>query len=124
MCSNYPSAWPLQQMCEGLLEYTKAMNLDPLIASGYNISDEGLTYTFYIHKKMFTSMMMNVFPAEKEVEVKAQDFKYCFQRLCDPRTKTRGLWLFRDKVKGATEYINSIKDNKLDVRSYRNPGAR
>jgi peptide/nickel transport system substrate-binding protein len=91
-------------MCEGLLEYTKAMNLDPLIASGYNISDEGLTYTFYIHKNVYFHDD-ECFPGGKGREVKAQDFKYCFQRLCDPRTKTRGLWLFRDKVKGATNIL-------------------
>src|SRR4030095_12259181 len=115
MCSNYPSGWPLQQMTEGLLEYTKGMNLDPNIASGYKISDDGLTYTFYLHKNVFFHDD-ECFPEGKGRSVKAQDFKYCFERLCDPRTKTRGMWLFRDKVKGATEYINSIKDNKFDVK--------
>lgn len=115
MSSNYAAGWPLQQICEGLLNYTRAMNLDPLLASGYKISDDGLTYTFYIHKNVYFHDN-ECFPGGKGREVKSRDFKYCFERLCDPRTKTRGLWLFRDKVKGATEYINSIKDNKFDVK--------
>ena len=115
MCSNYPSGWPLQQMMEGLLEYTQAMNLEPSLASSYKISDDGLVYTFTIRKNVFFHDNA-CFPGGKGRELKASDFKYCFERLCDPRTKTRGAWLFRDKVKGALEYINSIKENYNNVK--------
>lgn len=115
MCSNYPSGWPLQQMMEGLLEYTQAMNLDPSLASSYKISEDGLLYTFTIRKNVFFHDNA-CFPEGKGRELKASDFKYCFERLCDPRTKTRGAWLFRDKVKGALEYINSIKENYNNVK--------
>ncbi|MCC6864819.1 MAG: ABC transporter substrate-binding protein [Ignavibacteria bacterium] len=114
MCSNYPTGWPLQNMLEGLLEYTKAMNLEPNLASSYTISPEGLTYTFTLRRGVYFHDNP-CFPGSKGREVKASDFKYCYQRLCDPRTKTRGSWLFRDKVKGATEYINSIKNNYNNV---------
>lgn len=115
MCSNFAAGWPLQQMMEGLVTYTQDMTLQALIAKSYNISPDGLVYTFDIHKQVFFHDD-DCFPNGKGREVKAADFKYCFERLCDSRTKTRGSWLFRDKVKGATEYINSIKDNKLDVK--------
>jgi peptide/nickel transport system substrate-binding protein len=36
--------------------------------------------------------------------------------VCDPRTKTRGSWVFRDRIDGALEYLNSIKENKFDVK--------
>ncbi len=115
MCSNYPSGWPLQQMMEGLLEYTQAMNLDPSLASSYKISEDGLLYTFTIRKNVFFHDNA-CFPEGKGRELKGSDFKYCFERLCDPRTKTRGAWLFRDKVKGALDYINSIKENYNNVK--------
>lgn len=114
MCSNYAAGWPLQNMLEGLLEYTRAMNLEPNLASSYKISEDGLTYTFTLRRGVFFHDN-ECFPGGKGREVTSRDFKYCFQRLCDPRTKTRGAWLFRDKVKGATEYINSIKEKLNNV---------
>ncbi|MCI0449119.1 MAG: ABC transporter substrate-binding protein [Chlorobi bacterium] len=115
MCSNYAAHWPLMQMCEGLLMYTRAMNLEPLLSTSYNISPDGLVYTFTIRKGVFFHDN-ECFPGGKGREVKASDFKYCYERVCDPRTKTRGAWVFRDRIKGALEYINSIKENKFDVK--------
>jgi peptide/nickel transport system substrate-binding protein len=114
MCSNYPAGWPLMQMTEGLVEYTQEMNLEPNLATSYKISEDGLIYTFTIRKNvMFHDNVC--FSGGKGREVVASDFKYCFERVCDPRTKTRGAWLFRDRVKGALEYINSIKENWNNV---------
>ena len=115
MCSNYAANWPLQQMCEGLLAYTRAMNLEPLLCKSYNISADGLVYTFIIRKGVFFHDN-ECFPNGKGREVKASDFKFCYERVCDPRTKTRGAWVFRDRIKGALDYINSIKENKFNVK--------
>lgn len=115
MCSNYDSGWPLQQMCEGLVTYSKDMHLEDLLASSHKISDDGLIYTFIIHKGIFFHDNP-CFPGGKGREVKAADFKFCFERVCDPRTKTRGAWVFRDRIQGALEYLNSIKENKFDVK--------
>jgi oligopeptide transport system substrate-binding protein len=114
MCSNYAAGWPLMQLTEGLVEYTQAMNLEPNLAASYKISEDGLTYTFIIRRGVFFHDNP-CFTDGKGREMVASDFKYCFERVCDPRTKTRGAWLFRDRVKGALEYINSIKENYNNV---------
>jgi oligopeptide transport system substrate-binding protein len=114
MQSNYAAGWPMQQMLEGLVAYTQDMTLVNLIAANHSISADGLVYTFNIDRDVYFHDNP-CFPDGKGRRVVAGDFKYCFERLCDSRTKTRGAWLFRDKVKGATEYINSIKENKFDV---------
>ncbi len=115
MCSNYPAIWPVMQCMEGLVEFDKDMNLHSLLAESYSISSDGLMYTFNITKNVYFHDD-ECFPDKKGRVLSAYDFKYCFERLCDPRTKTRGLWLFRDRVKGASEYINSIQNNKFDVK--------
>lgn len=115
LSSNYPAIWPLMQSMEGLLEYNRKMELAGLLASSYNISEDALTYTFHIRKGVFFHDDP-CFPNGKGREVISNDFKYCFERVCDPRTKTRGSWLFRDRIKGTAEYINSIKENKSDVK--------
>ncbi len=114
MCSNYAAGWPLQQLCEGLLEYSQAMNLEHCLAESYTISEDGLTYSFTIRKNVYFHDNP-CFPGGKGRKLIASDFKYCFERVCDPRTKTRGAWLFRDRIKGALEYINSIKEKYNNV---------
>jgi ABC-type transport system substrate-binding protein len=116
MCSNYPAIWPVMQCMEGLVEFDREMNLHPLLAERYEISQDGLVYTFHIMKNVYFHDD-ECFPDKKGRMLNAYDFKYCFERLCDPRTKTRGLWLFRDRVKGAAEFINSVQNNKLDVKA-------
>lgn len=111
MSSNYPSIWPLNQCCEGLLEFDKEMNLQPLLASSYEISRDGLRYTFHIRRNVFFHND-DCFQDKRGRMLVSKDFKYCFERVCDPRTKTRGAWLFRGKVEGATDYINSIQEKK------------
>lgn len=115
MASNYNAIWPLAQCCEPLLEFSQAMDLQPLLAKSYTISNDGLVYTFIIRKNVFFHDD-ECFPGKKGRAVNSKDFKYCFERLCDPGTKSRGSWLFRDRVNGALEYINSIKENKNDVK--------
>jgi len=115
MASNYQTIWPLQQSLEGLMEYTQDMKLITCLAKSYSISNDGLTYTFILNKGVFFHDD-DCFPNKKGREVTSKDFKYCFERVCDQRTKTRGSWLFRDRIKGALEYMNSIKDNKFDVK--------
>jgi oligopeptide transport system substrate-binding protein len=99
---------------EGLLEFNREMELVPLLAESYSISEDGLIYTFRIRKNVFFHND-ECFPDKKDRELTSLDFKYCFERVCDPRTKTRGSWLFRDRIKGAAEFINSNKENKHDV---------
>jgi oligopeptide transport system substrate-binding protein len=115
MASNYPSIWPLAQSMEGLLEFDFDMHLEPLLTSSYKISPDIMTYTFIIRKDVYFHND-DCFPGKKGRAVTSHDFKYCFERVCDPRTKSRGSWLFRDRVKGASEYISSIKENKFDVK--------
>jgi peptide/nickel transport system substrate-binding protein len=113
MSSNYPSIWPLMQCMEGLFTFTENMELSHLLAESHSISADGLTYTFRIQRKVFFHDD-KCFPGGKGRELKSSDFKYCFERLCDPRTKTRGAWIFRDRVKGAAEFISSFSADDQD----------
>lgn len=110
MSSNYPAIWPIMQCMEGLVQFDKEMNLQALLAESRSISNDGLVYTFHLNKNIYFHDD-ECFPDKKGRKLTSFDFKYCFERVCDPRTKSRGSWLFRDRVKGAIEYINSIKEN-------------
>jgi peptide/nickel transport system substrate-binding protein len=115
MCSNYPSIWPVTQVCEGLLEFDSDMQLEPLLTGSYKISDDGMVYTFNLRTNIYFQDD-DCFLNKKGRRLVSKDFKYCFERVCDPKSKTRGAWLFRDRVEGALDFINSIKNNKFDIK--------
>ena len=96
----------------GLVSYNKSNEIVPQIAKNWIISDDGLKYTFTINTKV---KFHNdpCFPNSSGRNVSANDFKYCLERVNDPTTKTRGLWVFRDKIKGANEFYE-YKAKKSD----------
>jgi peptide/nickel transport system substrate-binding protein len=111
--SNSPQTiWVLMNVMEGLVSYNKSNEIVPQIAKNWTISDDGLKYTFNINTKV---KFHNdpCFPGNTGRNVMAKDFKYCLERVNDPSTKTRGLWVFRDKIKGANDYYES-KSKKTD----------
>lgn len=101
--NNYPALHVLINICEGLVEYDKNARLKPLLAKSYSVSDDGKLYTFNLRTDVYFHDD-KCFGDGKGRRVTAQDFKYCFERVCDPRSNTRGLWVFRDKVEGAEEF--------------------
>ncbi len=102
--SNSPQTiWILTNVMEGLVSYNKSNEIIPQTAKKWSISNDGLTYTFTIDTRI-KYHDDPCFPNDKGRTITAKDFKYCLERVNDPSTKTRGLWVFRDKIKGAREY--------------------
>lgn len=111
--SNSPQTiWVLMNVMEGLVSYNKSNEIVPQIAKSWTISDDGLKYTFTINTKV---KFHNdpCFPNSAGRNITANDFKYSLERVNDPTTKTRGLWVFRDKIKGANEFYE-YKAKKSD----------
>ncbi len=114
--SNSPQTiWVLMNVMEGLVSYNKQNQIVPQIAKEWKVSNDGLLYTFALN----TDVKFHndpCFQDGKGRNVTAQDFKYCLERVNDPTTKTRGLWVFRDKIKGAKEYYE-YKAKKSDAET-------
>ncbi len=112
--SNSPqSIWVLNSIMDGLVKYDKDNNINPYIAKSWKISKDGLIYTFILRNDVnFHDDECFIKTNGKGRYVNASDVKYCFERLSDPTTKTRGLWLFRDKVKGVNEFTEYKSGNK------------
>ena len=112
--NNYPAINVLINVCEGLVEYNKDAKLQPLIAKSYEISTDGITYTFHLRNDV-NFHNDDCFQNKMGRKVSAKDFKYCFERVCDPATKTRGSWVYRDKVLGAEEFCkNPLKVKEVN----------
>ncbi len=107
MSNSVQSIWGLSVMMEGLVQFDRESNLKPCIAKNWTISDDALIYTFTLRNDVrFQDNECFGSSGGKGRKVTASDFKYCFERVNNPETKTRGLWVFRDKIKGAKEFID------------------
>lgn len=115
--NNYPAINVLINVCEGLVEYDKDAKLQPLLAKSYDISPDGKTYTFHLRTDAYFQDD-ECFPDKKGRKVTASDFKYCYERVCNPSTRTRGLWVYRDKVEGADEFAKA-PDKVKEIKGFK-----
>lgn len=99
--------WVGEMIHVGLIGLDSKMNPIPKIARSWDISEDGLTWTFHLRSDVrFADDPC--FPDGKGRAVTAQDVLYSFERLCQPQV-SRGFWVFRGKVQGADAYFNSRK---------------
>ena len=50
---NPQNIWPIQQIFNSLVQMDDSLNIKPEIASKWNISKDGLTYTFFLRNDVF-----------------------------------------------------------------------
>lgn len=98
---------------EGLVRMdTVGLGVAPGIAERWEISPDGRVYTFYLRGGVrFHDAPL--FEGGQGRALDARDVVGCFTRLCSPSDENRAFWLFKDRVKGASEYYNA----KLEGRT-------
>ena len=74
------TGWVLGQICEGLLDWDQGLNPVPCLAKSWDISSDGLTYTFRLEQGV---------KFHNGREMVADDVKYSFERILDPKTGSR-----------------------------------
>lgn len=84
---------------DGLMEYDIEGVQQPALAESYEVSDDGLTYTFHLRQgvKWVDSQGREV------SEVKADDFVAAMQHMCDAQGGLE--WLVDGLITGVSEYI-------------------
>ena len=115
---DLPHIWACNQIFNGLVAFDDEMNVVPAIAKSWNISDDGMTYTFvlrddvYFHEDTcFAVKSLSHRVAEspsnfledlktrrhgdlKTRKVVAEDFVYSFNRVLDRKLNSSGSWIF------------------------------
>jgi len=81
--SSFENNWVVNQIYNGLVEMSDGLSIVPSIAKSWDISNDGLTYTFHLNDSVFFHDNQN-FPDGKGRRVTASDFVYSFHRLMDP----------------------------------------
>ena len=86
----------LQQVYEGLVGWSTTNEVEGRLAEKWEVSADGTLYTFHLHHgaKFFNGR-----------EVHADDFKYCFERACNPKFTSTTAKTYLDDIVGVTDRL-------------------
>jgi peptide/nickel transport system substrate-binding protein len=90
---SLPLIWPVHQLYNGLVQLSDSLTIEPCIAQSWEISEDGLVYTFHLRTDVFFHNSP-VFPEGKGRRVVACDFIYSFGRVLNPLVASPGAWIF------------------------------
>ncbi len=95
-CTDTSSATIVLKIFEGLVDQDPAtMEIIPALAEKWEISEDGLTYTFHLKKGVFF---------HNGREVTSADFRYNFERCLLPGNRSERSWVLAP-IKGAQEML-------------------
>ena len=103
---DLPHIWACNQIFNGLVAFDDEMNVVPAIAKSWNISDDGMTYTFVLRDDVYfhedecfkpSGVSRQLIANSQQLtsrKVVAQDFVYSFNRVLDRKLNSSGSWIF------------------------------
>lgn len=101
--------WATDHIFDGLVQLDDGLNIVPSIAKSWDISDDGLVYTFYLRDDVYFHKDASFSLPDSTRKVTAVDVKYSLSRLIDESVNSPGSWLFTDKVSGK-EAFQAVDD--------------
>ena len=96
---DLPHIWACNQVFNSLVAFDNEMNLVPMVAKSWDISEDGLTYVFHLRDDVqFHEDTCFYQSALRQAQgpriVTAQDFVYSFNRVVDKQLSSPGMWIF------------------------------
>ena len=121
---DLPHIWACNQVFNSLVAFDDKMNLVPMVAKSWDISEDGKTYTFHLRNDV-QFHEDTCFKLKSEVPepvegptfqhqtrcVTAQDFVYSFNRVVDKRLSSPGMWIFSSVKQEDDKYAFSALDD-------------
>ena len=132
---DLPHIWACNQVFNSLVAFDDKMNLVPMVAKSWDISEDGLRYTFHLRDDVLfhddtcfyqSALRRAQGPSQHEeakvvepVEtptlksrlVTAQDFVYSFNRVVDKRLSSPGMWIFSSVKQDDEQYAFTALDD-------------
>lgn len=106
--------WTAHMVYNTLVETDEHLHLQPSLAKSWEVSADGLTYTFHLRDDVFFQDAPE-FPQGKGRRMTAADVVYSFERLIDPDVASTGAWIFNDRV-AATQPFTALDDTTVQIR--------
>lgn len=95
--------WGTHFIYNTLLEVDSSLHTVPSLASRWEVSPDGLDYTFHLRSDVFFHDN-DAFPGGRGRRMTAADAVYSFDRLVDPATASAGAWIFNDRVRSTRPF--------------------
>ena len=95
--------WAVNQLYNSLLQLDDSLHIKPSIAQRWDISEDGLTYTFHLRNDVW--FQADACFKDSSRKVTALDVRYSLSRLLNPRTASPGAWVFNGRVDTAEPFI-------------------
>ncbi len=115
--ARFEDGWAVSQLFNGLVQFNKNLEIVPCIARAFEVSENGLEYTFFLRKDVFFHDD-DAFENGKGRKVVASDFVNSFFRLCDPETASPGQFIFQQINADKKETVNgfqALNDSTLKI---------
>ncbi len=96
----------------GLVRFDEHLNIQPDIAKSWEISEDGITYTFHLRQDVFFHDN-ELFPGNRKLV--SSDVVYSLSRLIDAQTASPGSWIFNDRVNKNTPFA-AIDDSTFQIK--------
>jgi peptide/nickel transport system substrate-binding protein len=114
---NQANIWATSQIFNGLVQLDTLLNVESAIAHAWEISDDGLLYTFYLRNDVFFHDDL-VFPDGTGRKVVAEDFVYSLNRIVDPALNSPGTWVMNavDRLSDGSLALFAPSDTVFQIR--------
>ncbi|MFI5150231.1 MAG: ABC transporter substrate-binding protein [Bacteroidia bacterium] len=115
--SSFENIWAVNQLFNGLVQMDDSIHVKPCIASAWDISADGLSYTFHLRTDVYFHDS-EVFPDGKGRKATAPDFAYSFERLFDKSTSRASdlLEYFDRKTEEGKKGFSAVNDSTLLIQ--------
>jgi len=87
--------WACHQLYNTLVELDEDLNVVPSLAKHWEISEDGLTYDFYLREDVYFHEH-KIFGEQQTRIVNAEDVAYSLGRLIDPKVGSPGSWILKN----------------------------
>ena len=121
---DLPHIWACNQVFNSLVAFDDKMNLVPMVAKSWDVSEDGLVYTFHLRNDVqfhedtcFYQSALRPFEgpqgpqAQGPRTVTAEDFVYSFNRVVDKRLNSPGMWIFSSVKHDEDQYAFTALDD-------------
>ena len=115
--SGQAALWPCNMLYNGLVDLDENLQVIPMIAKSWSISEDGKTYTFLLRNDIFFHQNSQ-FDFKKPRKVTAQDFVYSLNRILDPEVASPGAWIFAqvDRDSKGKPSFTALNDSVFEIR--------
>ena len=111
---NKQVMWATHQLYNTLIEIDSNMQMQPSLATHWNISEDNLTFTFILRNDVFFTDDA-CFTNGKGRKLTAHDVEYSFKRIVDKNTASPGAWIFNNRVDSVNGFT-AIDDTTFQLK--------